>query len=595
VRGERETDRETGRTAALTRRLPLLWALALTCLLLGPALGPGYVLTYDMVWVPHLDLRASGMGLGSALPRAVPSDAVLAVLDNAVPAVLLQKAVLLLPTISAAVGMCRLVGPTLTARLVATTLTVWNPFVVERWGIGHWTVLIGYGVLPWLVVAGRRARVTGRLPAWAWVLAPLGSLSATAGVVTAVTLLVMGWPGGRSPHSGLPARLLACAVAANAPWLVAGALHAGAATGTGASVFALHGEGSLPAPLAALTMGGIWNSEVVPGSRQTFLAWVTLVLLLGLAAAGIRRWRRWHRGESVRLLVLWSVGFGVAVITWALPGVLDRVAEIVPGGGLLRDGTRVLAWCLPVYAGLPAAGAARLADLAAREGAGARRLVAAACLGLPVLLLYDAGWGISGDLRAVHYPHSWVVVSDRGYPPGVDRGDGDVLVLPLSAYRAPAWNHGRTVLDPLGRYLKPDTVVDDTLIVSGRVVPGDDPRLARIKAALALNDPVARARDLRADGIRDVAVQTAPTSADPSVPDLDANVVVTTPDLVLLRLPGPVPTTDPATLDRLAIGGAWLVFLLGPLRAGLRAARVLATVVRRGRRRGGRRPAPSSV
>ena len=39
------------------------------------------------------DLRADTLGLGSALPRAVPSDAVVAVLDDVVPAVLLQKLV----------------------------------------------------------------------------------------------------------------------------------------------------------------------------------------------------------------------------------------------------------------------------------------------------------------------------------------------------------------------------------------------------------------------------------------------------------------------------------------------------------------------
>ena len=39
------------------------WAVLLAVLLLGPALGPGYVLSYDMVWVPDLALAAG-------LPRA---------------------------------------------------------------------------------------------------------------------------------------------------------------------------------------------------------------------------------------------------------------------------------------------------------------------------------------------------------------------------------------------------------------------------------------------------------------------------------------------------------------------------------------------
>ena len=76
------------------RWVPAVWSLALALLLLGPALAPGYVLTYDMVWVPDLALRSDFLGLGSGLPRAVPSDAVVAILDEVVPGMLLQKLVL---------------------------------------------------------------------------------------------------------------------------------------------------------------------------------------------------------------------------------------------------------------------------------------------------------------------------------------------------------------------------------------------------------------------------------------------------------------------------------------------------------------------
>ena len=77
------------------RVLPCAWSLALALLMLGPALGPGYVLSYDMVWVPDLALRPDFLGLGSGLPRAVPSDAVVSVLDELVPGMVLQKLVLL--------------------------------------------------------------------------------------------------------------------------------------------------------------------------------------------------------------------------------------------------------------------------------------------------------------------------------------------------------------------------------------------------------------------------------------------------------------------------------------------------------------------
>lgn len=147
-------------------RLAAAWATCLSVLLLWPALGPGYVLTYDMVWVPDLRVGADALGLGTALPRAVPSDAAVGVLDEVVPGAVLQKLVLLGALVGGAVGAARLVDRLGTAgRLAAVTFWIWNPFVVERLAMGHWPVLVGYAVLPWLVVhAGRPPRWPATTP-----------------------------------------------------------------------------------------------------------------------------------------------------------------------------------------------------------------------------------------------------------------------------------------------------------------------------------------------------------------------------------------------------------------------------------------------
>jgi len=555
------------------RLLPTVWAVLLAVVLLGPALGPGYVLSYDLVWVPRLAMRSDFLGLATGLPRSVPSDAVVAVLDDVLPAMLLQKAVLLGPLVAAALGTARLVGDSLAARMTAVTLAVWNPFTVERLVIGHWTVLVGYGVLPWLVLAGRATRRTGRVPAAAWVLVPLGSLSATAGLVSAVALLVSGW---RSPRrvgrSDLV--LLVCAVVGNAPWLVAGLLHAGTATGSGASVFGLHPEGHLPAPLAALGLGGIWNADVVPGSRDTFLGWLALLLVLGLAALGATTWRERTRGETARLLTLWVAGYAVALLTWLAPGPVDGLAAHVPGGGLLRDGTRVLALCLPVYAGLPAAGVERLTRPRPGLDLATRRLLAATAALLPVLLLYDAAWGVSGTLRAVSYPASWSRARAT-----TDLGGGDLLVLPFSAYRAPAWNHRHTVLDPLGRYLPPNYLAADDLVVDRRAVPGEDPRVPQVRRALRLPTASLRTEALLALGVRDVAVETDVSGPGAHV-ELEADVQFRGAGLMLERLRGAPADRTSSVADWVALGAAWtgfaasvlvgLVALLRPAGASLR-------------------------
>ena len=84
--------------------MPRVGGRSSAVLLLGPALGRGYVLSYDMVWVPDLALRPDVLGVGSGLPRAVPSDAVVAVLDEVVPGMLLQKLVLLGALVGAGSG-----------------------------------------------------------------------------------------------------------------------------------------------------------------------------------------------------------------------------------------------------------------------------------------------------------------------------------------------------------------------------------------------------------------------------------------------------------------------------------------------------------
>src|SRR3546814_2889180 len=74
--------------------------------------------------------------------------------------------------------------------------------------------------------------------------------------------------------------------------------------------------------------------------------------------------RRWWRAETSRdrvaLLVLWTIGWGLAVLTWAAPGVIGWLAGHVPGGGLLRDGSRFLALCVPLLVILLAHGVTSL-------------------------------------------------------------------------------------------------------------------------------------------------------------------------------------------------------------------------------------------
>ncbi|MER7555521.1 hypothetical protein ABTZ46_01180 [Nocardioides sp. NPDC126508] len=553
------------------RVVPTLWAVALAVLMLGPALGAGFVLSYDMVWVPDLALTRDVLGLGSGLPRAVPSDAVVAVLDEIVPGLVLQKIVLLGALVLAGAGAAELVRErSLPARLAVVSLTVWSPYVAERLWMGHWPMLLAYAAVPWLVVAGRRwaAGEPGTVehgPVWMLPVLLAGSLSASAGIVSAAVLLATGLRRGRRP-----VLLLAVVAAVNAPWLVAGLTHTSqAASATGFDVFALRGD-ALPAPLAALSLGGIWNTSVVPASREGWLAWMALVLLGALVAAGVRRWWR-SDVQRVTILALWAAGLAIAVAGWAAPQALGTLAQHVPGLALFRDSSRLLPLCLPLLILTVAAGVDTLGERL--RGSAPRWAAAVVVVLVPVAVLPDAAWGLAGGIGTADYPSEWrqarVALAEESAP-------GDVLVLPWSAYRAPSWNGGRPVLDPLPRMLTRASVVNGDLVIGSTVIRGEDRRAAEVADELANTDVAGQVTNLRQLGIGYVI--TDRTAGD--APQIAGETVYAGGGLLVQRLPGREHRM-PETKVGPAMAGAWLAYGLAWLGAATSTVLLLISTLRR--------------
>lgn len=540
------------------------WVLLLAVVMLGPALLPGYVLSYDMVWVPDLTLTRDALGVGSGLPRAVPSDAVVAVLDEVVPGMLLQKVVLLGALAAGGYGLTRLLPrDQALARVVAATAYTWNPLVVERLVIGHWPLLLGYAVAPWLVLAVREWHRTDRVPSRLWWLLPLASLSASTGVLSGVLVLALA----ARRRTRRWTQLAVLGVVANAPWLVSGLLHASTAGSDPAApaVFALQDEGEVPGPLAALTLGGIWNSQVVPESRTGVTGWIALVVLTGVAVVGLGRLRSTLSARLWWGLVgCWVLGWLLATATWLDAELLGALAA-APGGGLLRDGARGLVLCAPVLCLALGTGASRVVEafpaparLGARVGA----------VALPIALLPGVAWGAGGRLEAVAYPDDFAAA--RTALRAADLG-GEVLVLPFSSYRAPSWNSGRPVLDPTGRYLGVDVVSSDRLVVGERVLRGEDPRVPRVEALL--EDPSAR---MSSEAWRGLGVGAAVVSRDAgATPDVGGVPLLETELLSVLRLQGDgegPPARAVPTSWVVAMAGAWAGFVLPPLVAAARSA-----------------------
>ena len=468
------TTRETLRRAAL----PLL-SVGIALVVLGPAVGRGFVLTYDMVFAPTQPLVPDSIGTGSQLPRSVPADAVIALLTKVLPGDLVQQAILLLLLAAGPLGAGRLVPTTsLGTRLVAATGYGWTAYVAERLFMGHWPYLVAYACLPWIAAAGLRVR-RGEPKALAVLLLVCvpAALTPTGGLLAAGTALASAGPRRTGP-------VLVGLLVLNAPWWVPSVLRPGGALSTPDAVGAFAArEESWGGPVTSLLgLGGYWNSEVVPDSRALPMVAALGIVLAAIALAGQPMLaRRWGVAPTRSLLLLGAFGVLLAAAD-SLPGggaVLRWAVNTLPGAGLLRDAQKWVAWwALPLALGTALAvewAAGRL-----RANAGRISLFAGAAL-FPILLLPDLAFGGFGRLATVDYPVDWARV--RATLADDDR-PGDVLTLPLGSFRRFAWNENRTQLDPAPRILPRTTLIDDTVHVGDRPIAGENSRLTEVRSAL---------------------------------------------------------------------------------------------------------------
>lgn len=570
----------------MVRRLAVgLVAVGLAVLVLAPLLGRGFVLVYDMVFTPRQWLLPESVGLGSALPRSVPADAVVALATAVVPGDLVQQAVLVGALVAGPLGAGLLV-PTesVGVRLVAAVTYGWSGYVAERLFIGHWPYLLAYACLPWIARAALRLRGAGlrppvtTLPAGAHSSGP-GEPGADAPLARRVAALVVASaPAVLTPSGGILAALvgIVCggrrglavtvpvAVVLNAPWWVPALLHpaGGLSSSDGSTAFGARGENWAGVVVSLLGLGGIWNAEVTPASRANPLV---PLLTLAVAAVAVIGWWEWRR-RSTAATGLIALGIG-GIVLGALGGtaLVGWIAANIPGGGLLRDSQKWVAWwALPLAIGF-ALGAEAAARTLARTG----RLLLAGAAVLPLAMMPDLAWGGWGRLEAVDYPQDWTAVADLLHD---DQRPGDVVALPLSTFRRFGWNDNRTQLDPAPRALPRTTVIDDTLYVSGKPVAGEDRRVADVRAA------VAERGDLGRLGIGWVLVEHG-TPGEPTDPVTAGMERVYQGEwLDLYRVPGPVTspaygtppaaavvTADVIALATVTLGLLWLVLPAGRL------------------------------
>ncbi len=566
---------------AARRLWPCAWpaatGLVLGLLALGPALARGFVLSYDMVFVPAPPVGYADLGLGGGPARAVPSDLVVALAARIIPAELVEKLILIAIFVLACSGAAALLAagwprggagsgrPPLAAPLVAGICYCWNPFVAERLIMGQWAMLLGYAGLPWVLreIRGREGRTSPWRLAAAICPAAVGGFAAMSiTALAAVPVALCGassWPD-RTRRLGTTLAVLAVA---SLPWVIPSLLNPVHTDPAGAAAFTARADTPFGALGSLLLLGGIWNAQAVPAGYggPAAACWLAVVAIAGAGYLVAARSRRICPGAGVAAVL----GLGVAALGLTAPTVAALRAAIAfwPGFALLRDGQQFVApAALAVSVGLGAGVGALIAAARApgstrlvrgpRSAAGPAAVLGALALVAPVVALPGLAWGAAGRLHAVRYPADWLTA--RRLIDG-DPHAGSALLLPWAQYRRYPWNHGEAVFDPWPRFIARPMIWNDALQVGHTTVAAESQRARRLGPVVTSGVPMTAA--LAASGVRYVIVDAGPLlrrdrERRGRLPDRarlpGARVVLASGDLVVFRLPARISLAGPGDI-----------------------------------------------
>jgi hypothetical protein len=510
---------------------PALTGLLLGLLALGPAIARGFVLSYDMVFVPDPPFSSALLGLTGGPARPVPSDAVVAVAALIIPADILQKLVLLAIFVLACSGAAALLAdcwrarlgarPPLLACLAAGVFYAWNPYLAERLVMGQWAMLLGYAGLPWvlrLLCAGPLRIGRARL-ALALLPAAIGGFAGMAitGLAAAPPALARGVGGGQRARR-LAVVLVACALL-SLPWIIPSLIEPVRADPAAANLFAAGADTPFGSLGSLLLLSGIWNAQAIPVGYGGVAAVCWLLVVAAAGAGYLLRARPLRLCPGLGPAAL--IGLAVAALGVTSPGraALRELISAWAGFAVLRDGQQYVAALALVEAiGLGAGVAWVLRDARSTRAPGQGRAVTAAAdarraraaLGAlavlaPVLLLPGLAWGAAGRLHAVQYPADWLAARQLI---DSDPRPGTVLLLPWAQYRRYPWNGGEAVFDPWSRLLAREVIENDALAVGNQTVGQES------AATIGMNRLIVQAGPLtgrlQAAGVRYVVIDAGP-------------------------------------------------------------------------------------
>ncbi len=548
------TVRPTTGPADLSLRSAVLpaYALALSLLITGPLLGPGYLLLRDAVSTPQSYLTDAALGLGEAAPRALPQDFLRGChlgrarrrgggqglaggrsvvgrlgsratgLDRAADRVCRASSsrrrwpsgIRTWPS-----GCCRGTGACWS---VTAACPGWRSACcgcapsrvrASAWGLLFWTALAGCDADG--PDAGRDGRAGVRR-------GPRRRLAARC----------------RSPHSRWAPR---CLPRRRGWW-------------PRRSVEQCHPRyrrpesmRSRPGPSPAWPPSAAWPASAASGTvtrypahAQHFSRWSPLWCCSASSRLGLPVVIR--NRCAVPLLILAAAAVLIPAAMATGPGLqfVDATIRAVPGLGVVRDGQKWVALAMPGY--VLAAAAAPVTVHRLRVPVVASAAVGCAAL---IAVLPDLAWGVGNQMRAVQYPPGWAAAAAQ-----INADPRPVVALPPDSMRSFYWAGSAPVLDPLPRWLRAEVLSTGDLLIGGQVMPGEGTR------AHAVQDLLRSGADRQAVADAGVGWLVVETNGVPA--ELDLPVAYRDGDIAVYRIGG----DQGASPHRALLIAAHLVWLL---------------------------------
>lgn len=456
--------------------LPYAVYAGLGLAVLLPLLLPGHIMTLDMAFAPNIP--APDHVTSSYLFRLL-----LHGLNVVLPTQIIEKLLLFLILFLSGIGLDKLArylyGKTTEYESLGTYIAgafyMINPFTYSRFMAGQYSVLLGYALIPFFVLALLRfldaptRRSTLILTFWALVISIVSIHSVGLIIIVSFFAGVLGiWRFRKQPHRLIPimkygfASLVALIVASSY-WLVPLIQGRGETAQTIANfnagdsrTFATEGDGIAGQLSNVMQLQGFWAEGqalyVLPQASMPAWALIALMVWVLVVIGGITLWRK-DRRFGTTLLGLSALGAAIL----SVGNTSSWLAEHVSLFAGFREPHKFVGLIALLYAIFAGQGTARLI-LKYQKRVKEATYVIPTIVGLMLVTFTpNMFWGFGGQLQPRHYPAGWFAVNETL---NRDKDNFQVLFLPWHLYMR--FNFAdRIIANPAEDFFNKPTIVSN--------------------------------------------------------------------------------------------------------------------------------------